>query len=138
MSKELTKEREIMRMHSVPGKILREFIIPAREYAGLTMKEGQTLRLVDIEGKQVPDVVCFNERDLTEELNMGNSLLINKRREFIKGNVLYSVICNPMMTITGYSNPVSYSYGRCAARRSTACATASPARATAATISPWR
>src|SRR3989338_22340 len=74
MSKELAKEREIMRMHAVRGKILREFVIPAKEYAGLTMKEGQTLRCVDIEGKQVPDVVCFNERDLSEELNLGNSL----------------------------------------------------------------
>ena len=83
MSKELAREREIMRTHAVPGKIVREFVIPAKEYAGLTMKEGQTLRFVDIEGKQVPDVVCFNERDLSEELNLGNSLLINKRREFV-------------------------------------------------------
>ncbi|HEX4928870.1 MAG TPA: urea carboxylase-associated family protein [Burkholderiales bacterium] len=111
MSKELSKEREIMRMHALPGKIVREFVIPAKEYAALTLREGQTLRFVDIEGKQVPDVVCFNERDLSEELNLGNSLLINKRREFVKGNVLYSVICNPMMTITGYSNALSYAYG---------------------------
>ena len=111
MSNDLVKERAIMHTHPVPGKILSEFVIPAKEYASLTMKEGLTLRLIDIEGKQVPDVVCFNERDLSEELNMGNSLLINKRRELIKGDVLYSVICNPMMTITGYSNPLSYSYG---------------------------
>ena len=115
MSKELVakeaKEREIMRKHPVPGKILREFVIPAKEYASLTMKEGQTLRFVDMEVKQVPDLVCFNVRDLSEAINMGNSLLINKRREFIKGSVIYSVICNPMMTITGYSNELSYSYG---------------------------
>lgn len=111
MPDDLSKARAIMRTHPVPGKILSEFVIPAKEYASLTMKEGLTLRLIDIEGKQVPDVVCFNERDLSEELNMGNSLLINRRRELIKGDVLYSVICNPMMTITGYSNPLSYSYG---------------------------
>jgi hypothetical protein len=59
----------------------------------------------------VPDLVCFNQRDLSEEISMGNSLLINKRRELVRGNVLYSIICNPMMTITGYSNEVSYAYG---------------------------
>ena len=111
MSKELVareaKQREILRMHEVPGRILREFVIPAKEYASLTMKEGQTLRFVDMEGKQVPDVACFNAHDLSEEINMGNTLLINKRRELIKGNVIYSVICNPMMTITGYSNELS-------------------------------
>jgi uncharacterized protein len=115
MSKELlakeARAREVLRSHPVPGRVLREFVIPAKEYAALTMKSGQTLRFVDMEGRQVPDVVCFNERDLTEELSMGNTMLINKRRELVKDNVLYSVICNPMMTITGYSNELSYAYG---------------------------
>jgi uncharacterized protein YcgI (DUF1989 family) len=115
MSKELlareARAREVLRTHPLPGKVLREFVIPAREYAAPTMKEGESLRFVDMEGKQVPDLVCFNQRDLSEEISMGNSLLINKRRELVKDNVLYSVICNPMMTITGYSNELSYAYG---------------------------
>jgi uncharacterized protein len=101
----------VMRCYPVPGTIVNEWIIPAKEYSAFTIRRGQTLRFVDIEGKQVPDVVCFNERDLTEHLNMGNSLLLNKRRELRQGDVLYSVICNPMMTIAGYSNEESYSYG---------------------------
>ena len=104
-------EIEIMRTHPVPGTIVKEWVIPAQEYAAFTMRRGQVLRLVDIEGKQVPDVACFNEHDLTEHLNLGNSLLLNKRRELRQGDVLYSVVCNPMLTIVGYSNDVSYSYG---------------------------
>jgi uncharacterized protein YcgI (DUF1989 family) len=100
-----------MRRYPVPGSIVKEWIIPAKEYSAFTIQRGQSLRFVDIEGKQVPDLVCFNERDLTEELNMGNSLLLNKRRELRQGDVLYSVICNPMMTIVGYSNEESYAYG---------------------------
>jgi uncharacterized protein YcgI (DUF1989 family) len=101
----------VMRRYPVPGMIVKEWIIPAREYSAFTMRRGQTLRFVDVEGKQVPDLVCFNERDLTEHLNMGNSLLLNQRRELRQGDVLYSVICNPMMTIVGYSNEESYAYG---------------------------
>lgn len=97
--------------YPVPGKILKEWVIPKQEYAAFTMKQGQVLRFVDVEGQQVPDLVCFNEHDLTDEINMGNSLLLNKRREFIRGNVIYSVVCNPMMTIVDYSNAESYSYG---------------------------
>jgi uncharacterized protein len=100
-----------MRRYPVPGTIVKEWIVPAKEYDAFTMRRGQTLRFVDIEGKQVPDLVCFNEHDLTEHLNMGNSLLLNKRRELRQGDVLYSVICNPMMTIVGYSNEESYAYG---------------------------
>jgi uncharacterized protein YcgI (DUF1989 family) len=100
-----------MRRYAVSGTIVKEWIIPAKEYAAFTMRRGQTLRFVDIEGKQVPDLVCFNEGDLTEHLNMGNTLLLNKRRELRQGNVLYSVVCNPMMTVAGYSNEESYAYG---------------------------
>ena len=101
----------VTRCYPVPGAIVKEWIIPAGEYSAFTIRQGQTLRFVDIEGKQVPDLVCFNDRDLTEHLNMGNSLLLNKRRELRRGDVLYSVICNPMMTIAGYSNEESYAYG---------------------------
>jgi uncharacterized protein len=102
---------QVMRRHPVPGTILKEWIIPAKEYSAFTIRRGETLRFVDIEGKQVPDLVCFNEHDLSEHLNMGNSLLLNKHRELRRGDVLYSVICNPMMTIAGYSNEESYAYG---------------------------
>ena len=101
----------VMRCYPIRGTILKEWVIPAKEYSAFTIRQGQTLRFVDIEGKQVPDLVCFNERDLTEHLNMGNTLLLNKRRELRQGDVLYSVTCNPMMTIVGYSNEESYAYG---------------------------
>lgn len=102
---------DMLHRYPVPGTIVKEWIIPAQEYAAFTLSRGQVLRFVDVEGQQVPDVVCFNEHDLTEHLNMGNSLLLNRRRELRQGDVLYSVICNPMLTIVGYSNEESYSYG---------------------------
>ena len=51
-----------MRCYPVPGAIVKEWIIPAKEYSAFTIRKGWTLRFVDIEGKQVPDLVCFNER----------------------------------------------------------------------------
>ena len=107
----MPSQSDILHKHPVSGTIVEEWIIPARGYAAFHMKKGQVLRFVDIEGKQVPDLVCFNAQELGEAINMGNSLLINKRREFIKGNVIYSIRCRPMMTITDYSNALSYSYG---------------------------
>ena len=108
---DMPSQSDVLHKHPVSGTIVEEWIIPARGYAAFHMKKGQVLRFVDIEGKQVPDLVCFNAQDLGEAINMGNSLLINKRREFIKGNVIYSIRCRPMMTITDYSNALSYSYG---------------------------
>jgi uncharacterized protein YcgI (DUF1989 family) len=107
----MASQHPSMHKFKVPGTIVREWIMEARGYAAFEMKKGQTLRFVDIEGKQVPDVVCFDIDDYGECISLGNSLLLNKRREFVKGNVIYSITCKPMMTITGYSNEMSYSYG---------------------------
>jgi uncharacterized protein len=105
------EHHQAMDRFPIEGEVVRRWIIPAKEYSAFNMKKGQVLRFVDIEGRQVPDLVCFNANDLSEEINLGNSLLLNNRREFVRGDCLYSVVCNPMMTITGYSNGVSYSYG---------------------------
>jgi uncharacterized protein len=98
----------VMRKFPVPGTIVREWIIAAKGYDAFVMKKGEVLRFVDIEGKQVPDLVCFDVNDHGECINLGNSVLLNKRREFVKGNALYSITCKKMMTIVDYSNEMSY------------------------------
>ncbi len=107
----LVQEREILRLHPYPGRVLTEWIIPPKEYSAFLVHRGQILRLVDIAGKQVPDIVCFNANDHTDRLNQANSQLLNKRRDLTRGNVLYSVGCNPMLTISDYSNEVSFAHG---------------------------
>ena len=107
----MTAQVDAMRRHPVDGSIVSESVIPAQEYAAMQMTAGQVLRFVDIEGKQVPDLVCFDPGDPTDELSMGNSLLLNKRRELRQDDGLFSVECNRMMTIVGYSNELSYAYG---------------------------
>ncbi|MPZ69227.1 MAG: DUF1989 domain-containing protein [Actinobacteria bacterium] len=100
-----------MRKHPVEGRVLQEWILPAKGYCAFTLRSQQVLRVVDLEGKQVTDIVVFNSSDHGEEMSLASSLLMNRQRELRKGAVVYSQICTPMMTITGYSNEVSFAYG---------------------------
>jgi uncharacterized protein YcgI (DUF1989 family) len=100
-----------LRAHPVPGRVVREWVIPAREYTTLTLPRGQVLRVVDLEGKQVADLVCFSQHNLQEALSLGNTQLINRRLEPRLDDALYSDICNPMFTVAGFSNGESYSCG---------------------------
>ncbi len=63
----------------LPGTVVSDVIIPAKEYLGLELRTGQVLRIVDVEGKQVPDLVCFNLANPRERLSTNNSRLIQKR-----------------------------------------------------------
>lgn len=103
--------QEVLRTHAIPGRAISEWVIPASEYCAFNFARGETLRFVDIEGKQVPDLVCFKVGDLQDALNLANSQLLNKHLELVEGDVLYSVSCNPLMKITGYSNSNCFTYG---------------------------
>jgi uncharacterized protein len=83
-----------------PGAVVSDVIVPAREYLGLELRTGQVMRIVDVEGKQVPDLVCFNLANPRERLSTNNSRLIQKRWLLTTGHVLYSDEGNPMLAIT--------------------------------------
>lgn len=109
--RDIASEREALRKHPYPGRALLEWIIPRQEHSAFLLQRGQILRLIDIAGKQVPDLVCFNAHDHADRLSQSNSQLLNKHRQLVQGDVLYSVDCNPMLTITDYSNEVSFAHG---------------------------
>jgi uncharacterized protein YcgI (DUF1989 family) len=47
----------------VPGKVIADEVIAARAGWSREIARGQVLRLVDLEGKQAVDFLCYNARD---------------------------------------------------------------------------
>jgi uncharacterized protein YcgI (DUF1989 family) len=95
------------------AKIIKEQIIPPKEYLGIELRKGERLRIIDVEGKQVPDMVCFNLKDPTEKLSCNNSRLIQKRWKLTTGNVLYSDEGNEMLTIVDDTVGTHHASGGC-------------------------
>jgi uncharacterized protein YcgI (DUF1989 family) len=60
------------------------------------MKQGQRLRIVDIQGEQVSDVVCYNPHDTNEYLSSGRTIDYAETIFLTKGNLLYSNRSNVM------------------------------------------
>ncbi len=85
--------------NEIPGRILKEVVIPAREYLALELKKGQVIRLIDIEGQQVFDVSVFNLHDLEERLSCTATKLVNLKWRITEGDSAYSLRCNKMYTI---------------------------------------
>jgi len=83
-----------------PMKTIQEVIVPAREYLALTIKKGQTLRLIDLEGQQVIDVIFFNLHDFEERSSCVFTCLLNKTLHITKGHGVFSPKCSKMFTIT--------------------------------------
>ena len=64
------------------------------------LKRGQQLRVIDIEGEQVADLIAFAEADLNEWLSSGRSIDYANRIYLTTGHILYSNRSRPMLTIT--------------------------------------
>ncbi|WP_246516385.1 DUF1989 domain-containing protein [Salicibibacter cibarius] len=86
------------------GGVREEIFIPPYEGRSVELKVGDELVLIDVEGKQVGDFVCFNKHDIEEyvspvhmraslssiRLKEGDGLYSNKRRplmEFVQDTV---------------------------------------------------
>ena len=83
----------------MPGRVVRAVEIPARHGAALEVPRGLVLRVIDVEGQQVGDFVCFNRDDLGERYSPQNTVLFNRTIYPKVGAVLVSDRGRPMMRL---------------------------------------
>src|SRR5260370_41147497 len=88
-------------------KRILDHVIPPKLGFGLVVKNGQSLRIIDLEGKQVVDMAVFNADNPAEKLSTSNSRTryVPKpgaeyipRDKLTEGDTLMSTLCRPMMT----------------------------------------
>lgn len=88
------------------GNILVDTIVPSRAPWSARLTRGQTLRLVDLEGQQAIDFLCFGTEPFegqVERYHMPNTIKIPKRITIEKGSALYSQFARPMMRVVADS-----------------------------------
>ncbi len=65
-------------------------IIPPRSGASLILRKGERLKVVDIEGEQVSDFICYNLNDTSEYLSSGRTIDYAETIFLTKGHSFYS------------------------------------------------
>jgi urea carboxylase-associated protein 1 len=79
--------------------VIREETIAPAGYFAAELKKGQVLRIVDVEGQQVADLICFSAARLEEKLSVMNTINLNKQVFPRVGYLLYSDEARGMMSI---------------------------------------
>lgn len=74
-------------------------IIEPRTGTAFILKKGQQLKVIDVEGEQVSDFVCFNLDDKREYLSSGRTIDYAETIFLTKGHPFYSNRSNIMFTI---------------------------------------
>jgi len=83
----------------IAGTIISDDIVPARAPWSAVVKRGQILRLIDLEGQQAIDFLCFNADDPSERYHAANTIKIPRQVFLGKGTILRSSLARGMMTI---------------------------------------
>ena len=80
-------------------KIIFNEIVPVGSYWIHLLKQGQYLRITDIEGNQGVDFLCYNADHLLERYHAPNTLKAAGTLKLAEGHILYSDEARPMFTI---------------------------------------
>ncbi|MHA0857270.1 DUF1989 domain-containing protein [Paenibacillus sp. CMAA1364] len=75
------------------------FLIPATEGMSFQLKQGQVIRVTDVEGEQVADFVAFRADDITERLDPTVTMDALHAMKVNVGDIIYSNKYKPMLTV---------------------------------------
>lgn len=82
------------------GRIIGDTIVPARAPWSALIARGDMLRLIDLEGQQAVDFLCFNAANPSERYHAANTIKVPGNIYIGEGSVLRSSLARPMMTVT--------------------------------------
>ncbi len=83
-----------------PAAAHARHVIPAGAYWLYTVKRGETLRLVDVDGNQAADTLFYNADNPSERYSATDTIRASGNVYIGAGMVILSDLCNPMLTIT--------------------------------------
>lgn len=86
-------------MHDLATRTGSEQVLEPRGRAAFEMRAGEVLRITDLKGQQVADLVCFNRHDTAEKLSVHVTMMDQGRIYVKKGSSLLSNDCNSLMTL---------------------------------------
>jgi urea carboxylase-associated protein 1 len=81
------------------SRIILDEIVPARAPWGGTVMRGQRLRIIDNEGRQAVDFLCYNLRDREERYSAPNTIKAAGTISLTAGHTLYSDLARPIFKI---------------------------------------
>ncbi|KAI1321529.1 hypothetical protein F5Y16DRAFT_388744 [Xylariaceae sp. FL0255] len=80
-------------------------VIPARKAVAVSVKAGQSIKVINTHGKQVVDFFAFNPNDSHDFLSMVHTRTVLRAVTIRKGDALYSTRRKPMVKLVEDTTP---------------------------------
>ena len=86
-------------MTTPTGQIIEDRILPPNGHWGRVLRKGQILRIIDVEGKQAVDFLCYNAEDPAERYNAADTMKYAGTIFLTTGHGIYSDMGRRLFTI---------------------------------------
>ena len=86
-------------MTTIANTTIEALTLPAGAHWGRVLRQGQTLRIVDLEGRQAVDFLCYNAADPSERYNAADTMKYAGTAFLTTGHGLYSDMGRRLFTI---------------------------------------
>jgi len=90
-------------LSGLPGRVIYDEIVLARAPWSHVVRQGETLRIVDLEGNQAVDFLVYSLADDAERYSFQDTITAQKNIYLRTGSILRSTEGRPMMTIAATS-----------------------------------
>jgi urea carboxylase-associated protein 1 len=84
---------------SIGDETISDEVVSPRRPWGKVIKEGEILRIVDLEGQQAVDFLCYDAADPSDRYSSMNTIKVSGNIFVQQGTVLYSDRGNPLFTV---------------------------------------
>lgn len=85
--------------HEVSGTVVEDVTIAAGKPWGRIVKAGEHLRIIDLEGQQAVDFLCYDAADPHDRYNAANTMKLAATIYIGKGTTLWSDRARKLMTV---------------------------------------
>ena len=83
----------------ISGTVLDDVVVPPGAPWGRRVDAGDRIRIIDLEGKQAVDFLCYDANDLTDRYNAANTMKMEGNIFLKKGSTLWSDRGKKLMTV---------------------------------------
>jgi uncharacterized protein len=84
---------------TLTDRIVEDRVIPPNGHWGRVLRQGQTLRIIDLEGRQAVDFLCYNAHDPSERYNAADTMKYAGTVFLSTGHGIYSDMGRRLLTI---------------------------------------
>jgi uncharacterized protein len=106
---EALRRRKSAQPHDVQGRlehaaavgttVLEDLVVAAGAYYSGPVGKGEHFRIIDLEGRQAVDFLCYDQHDTKNRYNAANTIKLNRSIFIGKGFHLYSDRADVLMTV---------------------------------------